>query len=1640
MVSHVAAGSGQRQAAQREASRRAGESSWGPPGRAGSGLNRGASGASRGAEPGGADGAASSSNGRALRRDSSSRLARSTSSFGRSLSRRVSKRPSGFLKMRDLMQAEAEMQRHSQELQAQHRARAAPSDLRQQLSGGSSRAYLTSPCQAIAEGRMSGPPELNELFRQLSADERGRRARPEASHSRRGLLSGGPSGTGFLAAVDEHEHSSHRHTPDDSQAKPESPSRPGLRRPVAILQSIRNMSSRISAGRSSNGDAGPSGRSATEAEAEALPRALPTEKRMRFASSAASPGDSRRQATAASETMHDERSVAESHLAAMASGLAKGEPLHGQDSDDEGYAAHFWTRHGHRKRYFGQDVSKWKKKGPQGAVSKRGRGLMPVLTRAFTTQTRRTSVHADEPDAVRPFGCFRRKRAAAPEDTRRQLAPHAGAIARSRTLAHPMTLINRIKQFGRVDPPGVRLIRLVQQEPHFMGRRLLNLYRVLTVLGYGHVYSFTVAEVVMIFNCLGLVVSESIVYHLLAEMDMLPETSRVSRDEFALFYLVHEERMRSEHALLEDAFRVFDIDGSGKLSVGEISSTLKDLGDMITPREAAAFMHIMQKMDRDSDSTLTFGEFIATHIEGWELMERVGQIPDHCLLAPASTPFSRAVAKRTREFIENPDRRISTDIDDRRHSLEAGTSRGTMAPSEGFSEDEDGDPVLKRLILVQHMLEAEMRPVPVSGTPRTTKRGLRRSVLGGVKSGMSEALLSPISRTARSMLGGLHDEDNEVSSHQSNFLSKFRLKSMKSMKSIKGAVSGLNLHKSLKTKREAGVAEDEGPSAPGKKMALRTKTAPGAELVAADEPGPSKSKRSSREVPRRRNRQTGASVAFDVGSDRGDSPPRASETEDEGKGKRKGARGRSEVGDDPRTPRTSKKGANRSVTFTGGAKSPAERLPPAKAGDTPKQAGRSAATSRATSRGSRAAKSEKQLSMAPETPLPQKTVSGVSGAVVLRTMTLTALKVDRADDGDGGVKRPIGSRHTTWRSGMWTRGKLIPPGDVSLELEQSPQDRAAFGRALQLRLVELERTLRWTMANLANKLSNKKGEEEEDEEKLLSKRQVSEYNPEKHTQADRLFKATAAVVSGVELRRSGAEGAASPRAVRKIGVADILGNNNGFKEAGMQMRDPRNIMRMMHDTPSARDGLAQKKPQNAMASRMLSAARRSMEAEVSRRSGRSAGSQADASGSARQGTASEARESEAEASELPAVVEPPSGSIEMGALTAFGGGNRVSTEVYGQAATADSDARETPRVAIGPGDQSAGVRIVSEVQDVSEISAVETVQEQRRKLQQLESELMAKEQALREKQDQLEAEQLRLQRTQDGDASAGEQQQLQSKVDALSSQMQRLNDNLMNLQSELFGRRGGGRDAREGRSRARRRVAPAPLTQGPLVAIGATGVESDDPPTDAGVATEPPRRRLPQVAPAADSEPQGHRTPPRGMSRSRVTPLPPPMARPEPMPSSVSSGATLLGVERSTDKIGVGSHSGRGPAISGLTTTPEHPAPPAPSPGRAEADLATGESHRAMMLAVGHDVVRPTTAEQQRAGRDTPEGLPLAMAKAEAAGSVASGSPSQQPYDEQSDATTLVGRQRPKSTQRVDSGGEMTDPHQPVSPQRAGPA
>lgn len=85
-------------------------------------------------------------------------------------------------------------------------------------------------------------------------------------------------------------------------------------------------------------------------------------------------------------------------------------------------------------------------------------------------------------------------------------------------------------------------------------------------------------------------------------------------DEFqALYKELLEKEPVNPRALLEESFKVFDMNGDGRIDRSELSFALTSLGEPLTEREAA---DLISQLDADGDGKIDYSEFVQLLIGG----------------------------------------------------------------------------------------------------------------------------------------------------------------------------------------------------------------------------------------------------------------------------------------------------------------------------------------------------------------------------------------------------------------------------------------------------------------------------------------------------------------------------------------------------------------------------------------------------------------------------------------------------------------------------------------------------------------------------------------------------------------------------------------------------------------------------------------------------------------------------------------------------------------------------------------------------------------------------------------------------------------------------------------------------------------
>lgn len=88
-----------------------------------------------------------------------------------------------------------------------------------------------------------------------------------------------------------------------------------------------------------------------------------------------------------------------------------------------------------------------------------------------------------------------------------------------------------------------------------------------------------------------------------------------------LWYQLHLER-ENEKEMLKRAFHFFDRDGNGEISMSELRTTMRDLGDLLTEEEIQQLENLM---DVNNDGVIDYSEFINmlhSQLEAGTLLEK----------------------------------------------------------------------------------------------------------------------------------------------------------------------------------------------------------------------------------------------------------------------------------------------------------------------------------------------------------------------------------------------------------------------------------------------------------------------------------------------------------------------------------------------------------------------------------------------------------------------------------------------------------------------------------------------------------------------------------------------------------------------------------------------------------------------------------------------------------------------------------------------------------------------------------------------------------------------------------------------------------------------------------------------------------
>ncbi|XP_055534095.1 calmodulin-beta-like [Wyeomyia smithii] len=117
--------------------------------------------------------------------------------------------------------------------------------------------------------------------------------------------------------------------------------------------------------------------------------------------------------------------------------------------------------------------------------------------------------------------------------------------------------------------------------------------------------SITTSELGMVVRALGMNPSQAEVEQMIHEVD-LDGSGTIELDEF-LQLMARKLREDTTDEELRDAFKIFDRDGDGFLSVDELSAVMKNFGERLSDDELA---DLLEEADIDKDGKINYEEFI----------------------------------------------------------------------------------------------------------------------------------------------------------------------------------------------------------------------------------------------------------------------------------------------------------------------------------------------------------------------------------------------------------------------------------------------------------------------------------------------------------------------------------------------------------------------------------------------------------------------------------------------------------------------------------------------------------------------------------------------------------------------------------------------------------------------------------------------------------------------------------------------------------------------------------------------------------------------------------------------------------------------------------------------------------------------
>jgi len=92
--------------------------------------------------------------------------------------------------------------------------------------------------------------------------------------------------------------------------------------------------------------------------------------------------------------------------------------------------------------------------------------------------------------------------------------------------------------------------------------------------------------------------------------------NEIDFEEFLVMMSLRQEERDTDGELME-AFKLFDLDGSGTISRDELKTLMKNLGQALTDSEIDA---MIDEVDENLDGEISFDEFKALMVCGYELI------------------------------------------------------------------------------------------------------------------------------------------------------------------------------------------------------------------------------------------------------------------------------------------------------------------------------------------------------------------------------------------------------------------------------------------------------------------------------------------------------------------------------------------------------------------------------------------------------------------------------------------------------------------------------------------------------------------------------------------------------------------------------------------------------------------------------------------------------------------------------------------------------------------------------------------------------------------------------------------------------------------------------------------------------------